>query len=152
MADMTSDQDQAPWWAWAMPWSAAMSGRTPWFGVAPQALNQPINPGWSFGNITVNSVNSSAPDVERDVVSRHSYGRQIGRLMDAVAALADEVPKADDDKRIRQFRALAAEVDEIKKEAAPRRLERLVRELEQIKSSDKSSDKELLKALRESLR
>jgi hypothetical protein len=72
--------------------------------------------------------------------------------MDAVAALADEVPKAGDDKRIQRFRALAAEVDEIKREAAPRRLERLRHELEQIKSSDKSSDKELWTALRELLR
>jgi len=90
MADAISDQDQR------------RGGRGPCRGRrpcqsqsmvrrAPQALNQPINPGWSFGNITVNNVNSSAPDVERDVVSRHSYGRQIGRLMDAVAALADEV-------------------------------------------------------------
>jgi hypothetical protein len=148
MADTTSDQDLAPWWAWAMPWSAAATGRVPWFGVAPQSLNQPINPGWSFGNITVNSNNSSAPDVERDVVSRHSYGRQIGRLMDAVAALADELPKVEADKRIKEFRELAAEVEEIKREAAPRRVERLRHELEQVKNNDPKLWNELKEVLK----
>jgi hypothetical protein len=148
MADTTTNQDQAPWWAWAMPWSAAVSGRAPWFGVAPQMLTQPINPGWSFGNITVNGVNSSAPDVERDIVSRHSYGRQIGRLMDAVAALADSLPKTADDERIKEFRELAVEIARIKKEAAPRRVERLRHDLEEIKRNDK----ELWAELRELLR
>jgi hypothetical protein len=148
MADTTTNQDQAPWWAWAMPWSAAVSGRAPWFGVAPAALNQPINPGWTFGNITVNSVNSSAPDVERDIVSQHSYGRQIGRLMDAVAALADAQPKTADDERIKEFRELGAEIARIKKEAAPRRVERLRHDLEEIKQNDKQLWAELRELLR----
>jgi hypothetical protein len=149
MADDTSTQDVAPWWAWAMPWSAAAAGRTPWFGVAPQSLTQPINPGWSFGNvITVNSVNSSAPDVEREVVSRHSYGRQIGRLMDAVAALAEALPITADDERITEFRALAAQVEQIKKQMAPQRMERLRQELEQIKRNDKVAWAELRELLR----
>jgi hypothetical protein len=149
MADMTSSEDAAPWWAWALPWSAAVSGRTPWFGVAPQALTQPINPGWSFGNvITVNSVNSTAPDVEREVVSRHSYGRQIGRLMDAVAALAEALPKAADDPRIEAFRTLFAEVDAIKRQSAPQRLQRLRRELEYLKRTDEKAWAELRELLR----
>jgi hypothetical protein len=148
MADTTSDQDQAPWWAWAMPWSAAVTGRSPWFGVAPQMLTQPINPGWSFGNITVNSSNSSAPDVEQTIVSRHSYGRQIGRLTDAVAALADALPKAADDARIKEFRELAAQIERIKKEAAPKRVERLRRDLEEIKRNDKEQWEELKRLLR----
>jgi hypothetical protein len=149
MADVTSNQDQAPWWAWTLPWSAALSSRTPWFGVAPQSLEQPINPGWSFGNvITVNSVNSSAPDVERQIVSQHSYGRQIGRLMDAVAALADALPKTAADERIKQLRELAVEVEQIKKQMAPRRLEQLRRELEDIKHNDKEAWAQLRELLR----
>ena len=37
--------------------------------AAPQNLNQPINPGWSFGNFIVNEQNSTAPDSERDIVA-----------------------------------------------------------------------------------
>jgi hypothetical protein len=146
MAEATSDQDQAPWWAW--PWSAAVSGRPPWFGVAPQSLTQPINPGWSFGNVIVNSGNSSAPDIEREVVNHHSYGRQIGRLMDAVEALAEAVPSIAKDERIKEFRALAAEVEEIKKEMAPRRLEQLRHELEWLKRNDPQGWAKLRELLR----
>lgn len=148
MADATSDRDQAPWWAWAMPWSAAVSGRAPWFGVAPQSLTQPINPGWSFGNVIVNTTNSSAPDVEREIVNQHSYGRQIGRLMDAVEALSEAVPNVGKDERIKEFRALAAEVEEIKKEMAPRRLEQMQRELEWLKRNDPEGWAKLRELLR----
>ena len=148
MANVTSDQDAAPWWAWALPWSAAATGRAPWFGVAPQSLTQPINPGWSFGNVIVNSVNSSAPDVEREVVSRHSYGRQIGRLMDAVEALSEAVPGVGKDERIKEFRELAAEVEQIKKEAAPRRLEQIQREVEWLKHNDPDGWAKLREMLR----
>ena len=146
MADATSDRDQAPWWAW--PWSAAASTRVPWFGVAPQSLTQPINPGWSFGNVIVNSVNSSAPDVEQQIVSQHSYGRQIGRLMDAVEALSEALPQNGNDQRIKAFRELAAEVQEIKKEMAPRRLEQLRSELEWLKSNDPAGWEKLREMLR----
>ena len=66
------------WWNWTVPpW--------PWPPAAPQSLVQPINPGWSLINVTYN--NSSAPAIERDVLQQHSYGRQIGRLMDALSVL-----------------------------------------------------------------
>ncbi|HTT12933.1 MAG TPA: hypothetical protein VMG60_18830 [Burkholderiaceae bacterium] len=148
MADATSDQDQAPWWAWALPWSAAASGRAPWFGVAPQSLTQPINPGWSFGNVIVNNENSSAPDVEREVVTRHSYGRQIGRLMDAVETLCEAVPGVANDERIKEFRKLAAAVERIKKQAAPRRVEEIRRELEWLKRNDAEGFAKLREMLR----
>jgi hypothetical protein len=117
--------------------------------LAPQTLTQPINPGWTFGNvITVNSVNSSAPDVEREIVSRHSYGRQIGRLVDAVSVLADALPKTAADPRMEAFRELAQQIQEIKREVAPQRLERLRSELEQIKRSDPAAWAEVRKLLR----
>lgn len=139
MADTSSTQADSPRLAW--PWSA-LSGWSPWPNLAPQTSNQEINPGWSFGNvITVNSVNSSAPDVERAVVSQYSYGRQIGRLMDAVAALAEVAPpKTQADPRVVQFRDLARKVDAIKTEMAPERLARLKREIQQLQQSDKPSD------------
>ena len=146
MVIATSDQDQAPWWAW--PWSVVASGRAPWFGVVPQSLNQPINPAWSFGNVIVNTTNSSAPDVEREIVNQHSYGRQIGRLMDAVEVLSEAVPNVAKDKRIKQFRAFVAEVEEIKKEMAPLRLEQMRRELEWLKSNDPDGFAKLRELLR----
>jgi hypothetical protein len=120
----------------------------PWFGVAPQSLTQPINPGWSFGNVIVNSANSSAPDVEQQIVSQHSYGRQIGRLMDAVEALSEALPQTGKDERIKEFRALAAKVEAIKREMAPRRLEQLRGELECLKRDDPAGWEKLRNVLR----
>ena len=88
----TDDDKGLAWLLW--PWRLAASG------LAPQTLTQPINPGWSFGNvINVTSSNSSSPDTEREIVSRHSYGRQIGRMMDAIELLLEERgPKAAKDR------------------------------------------------------
>ncbi len=141
MPDTNFTQSETPRLAW--PWSA-FSSWSPWPSVAPQTNNQDINPGWSFGNvITVNRFNSSAPDVERAVVSQHSYGRQIGRLMDAVCALADALPQTASDARIKDFRDLAKKVAAIKKEMAPERLERLKREIADLRESDKAGFAEL---------
>jgi len=105
----------------------------PGFNWAPQHLVQPINPGWSF---TVNNNNSTAPQVEHDVLARHSYGRQIGRLTDAVCALADALPKASADPRIEALRALARDVAQIKRQSTAQRIDRLREELEEVKRSD----------------
>ena len=135
MADASPIQGLASWWGW--PWSTGGSGGVPSF--VPQSLTQPINPGWTFGNvITVNSVNSSAPEVEREVLSRHSYGRQIGRLMDAVGVLADALPATASNERIKAFRELAAKVEKIKKEMAPQRLEQLRQELVQLRETNRA--------------
>jgi len=116
------------WWNWTAPaW--------PWPQAAPQSLVQPINPGWSLVSITNN--NSSAPTIERDVLQQHSYGRQIGRLMDALSVLVDRLPAgAKDDPRIEDFLALAKEVAQIKKNARLPRLERLQKDIEVLRQED----------------
>jgi hypothetical protein len=37
--------------------------------------------------------NSSASDTEREIIAAQSYGRQRGRIMDAVAVLVADLPK-----------------------------------------------------------
>jgi hypothetical protein len=121
----------------------------PWsIRLAPTQLAQPINPGWTFGNVIVNSTNSSAPDIEQEVVSRHSYGRQIGRLMDAVAVLVAQLP-ADTKTRkqppaIREFLELVKEVQEIKDAGKAARLARLRCELEALKNEDRAAWEKLV--------
>ena len=116
------------WWNWtAPPW--------PWSSVAPQRLDQQINPGWSLVNVTYN--NSSAPAIERDVLQQHSYGRQIGRLMDAILVLVERLPAgAKDDPRIEDFKALADDIARIKKNARLPRLERLQQDIEALRDED----------------
>ena len=58
----------------------------PWL---PQpSVDERFNNGWTFGNLIVTTANSKAPDVERDIVGRHSYERQLGLLTHAVVAIA----------------------------------------------------------------
>jgi len=53
--------------------------------LAPNALNQPILPNWSFNLFNVNLGASSNPGVEQEVLQTvGSYGRQIGHVAEAL--------------------------------------------------------------------
>ncbi len=112
-------------WPWTMSW--------PGLRIAPEQLSQPINSGWTFGNVIVNANNSSAPALEQAIVSQHSYGRQIGRLIDAVEALAQRVPGAGNDARIKPLLDLAQEIDAIRTQTGQQHIERLLDQLEALK-------------------
>jgi hypothetical protein len=116
--------DYLPLWSWWNPQS--------W---APQTLTQPIQPGWTFGNvITVNERNSRSPETEREIVSEHSYGRQLGRLMDAVAVLIHERPAgARGNPAFDDLMAMQALIDGIKARSTSVRLARLEGDLARLK-------------------
>lgn len=104
--------------------------------LTPPSLEQPILPGW-FG-VTINAANSTAPETEQRILARDSYGRQIGRLMDATALLIEQtrnddapLPKAYED-----LLALKARIDATKAEAALDRLKGLDDDLDHLKSCD----------------
>src|SRR4051794_27021817 len=88
----------------------------PLAGLAPQSLSQPILPGWNVGNvITVTDRNSRSPETEREIVAEHSYGRQLGRLTDAVAALIEELPPASRvNKSFEELLELRGTIEKIK--------------------------------------
>ena len=135
-------------------WGAARPAWWPWLPLqwnlqAPEKLTQPINPGWSFGNVVnVTHLNSSAPDIERDVLQKHSYGRQIGRMTDAVSALLEHLPAAAKrDERVVEFVALAQDVARIKDEARLPRLARIRQDIEALKREDPNAYRELQRML-----
>ncbi len=133
------------WLLW--PWRLA--GGT----FAPQHLTQPINPGWFATVVNVTSNNSSAPDTERDIVAQHSYGRQIGRLMDAVQLLIEErKASAKRDARLDAFEDLRREVEAIKLDGARRRIESLRADLAAIEKADPAAYARLRDELRTLLR
>lgn len=141
---MSKDTAPAPadGWTWSLRWPPSPDGR--WLQLAPNQLWQPINPGWSFGNLIVNHANSSAPEVEQAVLSRISYGRQIGRLMDAMHAVVDALPQTHDHQAVRAFQALAREVAQLKQESCTQRMQRLRAELEELRRSDPEGWKALV--------
>jgi hypothetical protein len=109
--------------SWLKQWSAAMQ-------LAPNTLVQPILPGWT---LNVNAFNSSAPQTEADVVSKHSYGRQLGRISEALAILVDARDPKHTDERFDDFRTMSAEIGEIKAGNATARVNRLLADLDLLK-------------------
>jgi hypothetical protein len=148
---MTSSQ--IPWFGWpSLPLD--VTGWLNWpvsMPTSPHALNQAINPGWNFGPV-VNIGNSSAPQVEVEVLQRHSYGRQLGRLSDVMAVLVARLSKADSaDPDIRAFIQMKSEIDQVKLEGAANRLTSFQADLVKLKLENPAQYQEIKKALRVAL-
>src|SRR3954452_25600535 len=117
---------------------------------APNYLDQPILPGWTFN---INSNNSSSPQTEASVVAKHSYGRQLGRMADALELLIDEQRGgARQDKRFTDFLTMKHEIDEVKRDAAAARLEQIPKDLALLKTQDETQYKRVREALVQALR
>ena len=102
-------------------------------GLAPENLTQPILPGWV---ITINGINSSAPQTEMEVLQHHSYGRQLGRMADALLALLEERGEdASSDQRFKEFIKMKREIDDIKLDAAATRIDRVRADLAALKAA-----------------
>src|SRR5438132_8994257 len=103
-----------------------------WFPWIPPSVDERFNNGWTFGNLNVTLQNSGAPEVEREVVSRHSYGRQLGRLMDAVVAIAAKTGMSAD-PQVKPLVELARKIADIKATTERRRGAALIDELRALK-------------------
>jgi hypothetical protein len=128
------------WMSYLMEgWNRAVVGANPGLaagaGQAPNSLSQPILPGWTFGNsIIVNETNSTSPETERQIVAQDSYGRQLGRVMDAVAALIRERPPGSPPvQALDDLLKLSAKIDAIKEQSLQARAQRLAGELALLK-------------------
>jgi hypothetical protein len=122
--------------------------------AAPRHLVQPILPGWVFGSMTnITEQNSSAPDTEREIVAAQSYGRQLGRVLDALAILIADLPKAKQDARaFEELSEIRREIDRIKVQAAARRLDRIAADLATLKETKPEEYERLAATLRETLK
>jgi hypothetical protein len=122
--------------------------------AAPSNLVQPILPGWVFGSVTtITEQNSSAPDTEREIVAAHSYGRQLSRIIDALAVLIADLPKAKQNARaFEELTKIRREIDDIKSQAAARRLDRIASDLATLKETKPKEYDRLAATLREALK
>ncbi|MBI5439716.1 MAG: hypothetical protein HY900_00720 [Deltaproteobacteria bacterium] len=147
METSSGPSSQYPVWALWQFWGEMLKACAS--AVAPRELNQPILPGWAIGNvITVTGRNSTAPETERDVVAQHSYGRQLGRIGDALAVLIEERPSsAPVGKELLEFRKMHDEIREVKKETAVRRLERIVSDLDRLRAESPEEHRRLVSDL-----
>ena len=135
-------------WSGIDPAEWLRTWQTVWRG-APDNLVQPILPGWTFN---INSANSTSPQTEAEVVARHSYGRQIGRMADALElVLVEKYGKASEDKRVADFLNMKREIDQVKQDAAAARIEQITKDLAFLKTRDEGQYARLRDALREAL-
>jgi hypothetical protein len=133
----SSNPSKASVW---LPWS--------WFSE----LVQPINQGWTFGNLTINEQNSSAPDTERDIVAVDSYGRQLGHIIDALAVLIKERSDWTRQPAFEELITMREKIEQIKGRSAARRLDRIVADLAELRNrNDKSEYRRLVENLRRAL-
>jgi len=147
---MTSLPDPTGWLAWwSELWRQTYSRTAPLASLAPQALSQPILPGWLFANsINVTEENSSSPETEREIVAKYSYGRQLGRITDVLGELIERWPGgAPDDLSVQRFAELRDDVEKIK----TRGIVRAISELAEMKQRNPEGYERLAPKLREIL-
>ncbi|WP_233872736.1 hypothetical protein [Paraburkholderia adhaesiva] len=117
-------------------WASMMRSFFP-FIAAPQSLNEPILP-WTFAGVVVNNENSGDPATEQAVVNSDSYGRQLGRISDALEVLISTLTDEEkNDKRISDFVEMKAKIDEIKGDRATARFNKVVSDLEDLRERNK---------------
>ena len=97
------------------------------FSLAPEKLWQAINPmtfyqpGAQYGFINIDLGATPKPEVEQDILDEvGSYGRQLGRIGDALAVLLEHFdPKQpltpDEEKAIRALRVMLDDIDGVKR-------------------------------------
>ena len=96
------------------------------FSLAPDKLWQAINP-WSFyqqgaqlGLVNIELGNTRRPDIEQAILEKvGSYGRQLGRIGDALEVLIDRLPleglSPDQEDAIQILKGQLAEVRKVKR-------------------------------------
>jgi hypothetical protein len=153
LMNSNSQLSKSPIWEWPSWMKGSVPNPLDVF-AAPQNLVQPILPGWVLGStINVTEQNSSAPDTEREIVAVHSYGRQLGRVIDALAALIADLPMGNQQaKPFEELIKLRREIDDIKLRAAARRLDHIVSDLATLKEAKPDEYERMAAKLREALK
>jgi hypothetical protein len=122
----------------AQPWNYWFSALRSFFpfNMAPRSLDQSILP-WTFAGMIVNENNSSDPATEHAIVSKDSYGRQLGRISDALECLIEALPESE--RRagaVQDFLDMKARIDAIKRKADAARFDKVLADLEALRQSD----------------
>jgi hypothetical protein len=148
---MNAVPDPTEWFAWwSRLWREMYAQAIPFPSLAPQVLTQPILPGWLVANnINVTEENSSSPETEREIVTKYSYGRQLGRVIDVLGDLIETWPGgAPDDPSVQRFAELRDDIEGIKAE----RIVRAISDLAEMKQRNPAEYERLAPRLQEILK
>jgi hypothetical protein len=124
-----------------------------WYAPPPVAEGfvQPILPGWTFAAQVVNENNSSSPATESAIVAQESYGRQLGKLLDAVSELIERQGGTDGVKAFKELKDLRNRIEKIKVATVADHLAQIEEDLARLKAHDKAAYKAAVQRLRDLL-
>src|SRR3954452_5545358 len=147
-------QDPAAWWA---PLLQAWGLRAPLSGDVSQDIQTSLvrSAGDQLGFININTSRSADPELERRIVTEvASYGRQLGRILDAVAVLVGREQRgklsADERRALDQLDALHADVQTAKARFTAGHVDRLVAEIRAL-AQDATANADALQRVRDAL-
>lgn len=87
-----------------------------------------------------------------DIVAKHSYGQQLGRITDVIDELLKERPAgAPDTRPIREFTKLRNDIEAVKARQAAKRAEQMISDLAGMKQSNPGEYQHLATELRKFL-
>ncbi|MGG1947991.1 hypothetical protein AB1286_24845 [Trinickia sp. NRRL B-1857] len=115
--------------------------------AAPERLQQSILP-WTFAGVVVNDSNSTDPLMERAIVAKESYGKQLGRISDALDSLIRQTNVKRDDA-INAFLEIRAHIDDIKHGTEATRFEAVLADLRKLKPNNRALFDERLQRVAE---
>ena len=114
------------------------------------AFSQPILPGWT---LNIDSNNSSSPRTEGLVVSKFSYGRQLGQVNDVLAAIVATLPaKTQSLPEVARFLKMKKCIDVLKDDSLDDRIDALATELRALKDANETDFDRVSAPLRSLLR
>ena len=138
-------------------WWRTFGLRAPLSGDVTQAIDTSLvrGIGDQLGFININTSQAGDPALERRIVEEvASYGRQLGRLLDAVDVLIrrDTPGKLTrgDQRALDELRALRAEIDATKQRSAAGQVDRLVAEIRALRR-DPEANRAALRRIEEAL-
>ena len=150
---MTVDPDDfQPAELWRRWWQL-FGLRAPLSGDVTQDIAPVLSSQLGFINIT--QTRSKDPDLERRIITEvASYGRQLGRLMEAVDVLVRRQDRAglseEDQDALDDLQKLAGEIEAVKQRAAVERVERVVADVREL-AKDPEANRNALQRVRDAL-
>ncbi|MGH3830867.1 MAG: hypothetical protein ACRDRS_10540 [Pseudonocardiaceae bacterium] len=122
--DRRGSQPLNPWQLW-QSWLSMFGIRAPLSGD----VTQDISP--SFGLVNINNTSSGDPELEKRIITQVAgYGRQLGKLLEAVDVLVQQQSHQGLDEAdihaLEQLHKLAEQIAEVKEKATLGQVDRIV--------------------------
>lgn len=127
-------------------WWGALGLRAPLSGDVTQAIDTSLvrGIGDQLGFVNINTTGSGDPALERRIVEEvASYGRQLGRLLDAVDVLIRRDTRGklapDDQRALDELETMRAEIDVTKQRSAADQVDRLVSQIRALREDPEAN-------------